>query len=381
MKTLVRVVCFALAASCAPAMAASLTTAPFGTTRDGKAVTITTMTARDGLTVRFISYGGRITQILAPDRQGHLADIVLGYPTLAQYEAALPTGGPFFGALIGRYANRIAKGRFTLDGHTYTLPINNSPNSLHGGAHGFDKQVWAVQPLVVSGPSVSAVLRLTSPDGEAGYPGTLNVAVTYTLDDSGVFRIDYRATTNKDTVLNLTNHSYFNLAGVGAPDGVENEMLTIDADRYTPTDATGIPTGLLAPVAGTPFDFRTPHMIGSRIRDDDQQLLWAHGYDHNWVLNKSGDPTVPQLAATVYDPASGRTLECLTTQPGIQVYTGNALAGQFAGYGGLYRQTDAVTLETQHFPNSPNDPDFPTTELKPGQVFRGTTIFRFGVRR
>lgn len=381
MKTLVPTMCLALTAFCAPAMAASLTTAPFGTTTDGKTVTITTMTARDGLTVRFISYGGRITQILAPDRHGHLADVVLGYPTLAQYEQVLPTGGPFFGALIGRYANRIAKGRFTLDGHSYTLPINNAPNSLHGGPQGFDKQIWSVQPQRISGPSVSAVLRLTSPDGEAGFPGTLSIAVTYTLDDLGAFRIDYRATTNKDTVLNLTNHSYFNLAGVGAPDGVANEMLTIDAYRYTPTDATGIPTGQLAPVAGTPFDFRSPHMIGARIRDNDQQLLWAHGYDENWVLNKSGDPSVPQRAATIYDPTSGRTLECLTTQPGIQVYTGNALAGQFAGYGGLYRQTDAVTLETQHFPDSPNEPGFPTTELKPGQTFQSTTIFRFGVRR
>lgn len=289
MKSVVAATCVALSALSAPAVAATLVTAPFGTTKDGKRVSITTMTARDGLVVRFISYGGRITQILAPDRHGHSADIVLGYPTLAQYEQALPTGGPFFGALIGRYANRIAKGRFTLDGHPYTLPINNAPNTLHGGPNGFDKQVWQVAPQKTSGPSVSAVLRLTSPDGEAGFPGEVKLAVTYTLEDNGTFRIDYRATTNKDTVLNLTNHSYFNMAGVGAPDGVANEMLTIDADHYTPTDATGIPTGQIAPVAGTPFDFRTPHRIGARIRDDNQQLLWAHGYDENWVLNKRGD--------------------------------------------------------------------------------------------
>lgn len=381
MKTRIAALGLALGFCCAPTMAATLSTAPFGTTKDGKVVTITTMTARSGLSVRFINYGGRITQILAPDRHGHVADVVLGYPTLAQYEAALPNGGPFFGALIGRYANRIANARFSLDGHSYSLPVNNAPNSLHGGPQGFDKQIWSLQPVRTSGSSVSAALHLTSPDGDAGFPGTLDVTVTYTLDDSGAFRIDYRATTDKDTVLNLTNHSYFNLAGVGAPDGVANEMLTIDADRYTPTDAGAIPTGQLVPVAGTPFDFRTPHQIGARIRDNDQQLVWAHGYDENWVLNKSGDASVPQRAAMIYDPATGRTLECLTTQPGIQVYTGNNLAGQFSGYGGLYRQTDAVTLETQHFPDSPNQPSFPTTELKSGEVFQSTTIFRFGVRR
>ena len=364
-----------------PAAAASLTTAPFGATTDGTPISLTTMTNAHGVTVKFMSYGGIITDIVTPDRAGRLADIVLGFPTLQGYETDSAAGGLYFGALVGRYANRIAKGHFTLDGKEYTLAINNTPNALHGGLQGFDKRVWAVQPLTSSGTSVSAVLRLTSPDGDQGYPGEMKVAVTYTLSDDNSFSIHYQATTNKDTVLNLTNHSYFNLAGAGSPDGVFNQVLMVNADQYTPTDKTSIPLGQNAPVQGTPFDFRTPTAIGARIRDPDQQLIQAQGYDHNWVLNKTGDPTVPQLAATAYDPASGRTLECLTTQPGVQIYTANFLKGVYAGNGGVYRQTDAFTLETQHFPDSPNQPGFPTTELKPGQTFDSVTVFRFGVRK
>jgi aldose 1-epimerase len=370
-----------LAAVATPAAAATLANAPFGTTVDGKAVSLTTMTSSHGLVVKFMSYGGIITQIFAPDRHGKTTDVVLGFATLHDYETKSAEGGLYFGALIGRYANRIAKGHFTLDGQDYTLAVNNSPNALHGGLKGFDKQVWDVAPGTASGHAVSATLHLTSPDGDQGYPGTLQVTVTYTLSDDNSFTIRYQATTDKDTVLNLTNHSYFNLAGVGSRNGVYDQVLQVDADQYTPTDSTSIPLGQNANVARTPFDFRKPTPIGAHIRDDDQQLVWAQGYDHNWVLNKTGDVSRPQLAATAYDPVSGRTLDCLTTEPGVQIYTSNFLKGAYAGNGGIYRQTDAFTLETQHFPDSPNHPNFPTTELKPGQTFDSTTIFRFGTRR
>ncbi len=362
------------------AAAATLSSAPFGT-HDGQPVTLYTMQSGHGVTVKFMSYGGIITAIEAPDRHGRQADIVLGFPTLEGYETISARDGLYFGALIGRYANRIAKGHFTLDGRDISVPVNNGPNSLHGGIVGFDKKVWTVTPGPVSGSEVGATLALTSPDGDQGYPGTLKVTVTYTLSASNALTIRYRATTDKDTVLNLTNHSYFNLAGVGSPDGVFNQVLTVDADRYVPTDSTAIPLGPQAAVAGTPFDFRNPTPIGARIRAPDQQLLWAHGYDHNWVLNKTGDPSRPQFAARLVDPGTGRVLECDTTQPGVQVYTGNFLDGSDAGTGGIYRQTDGVTFETQHFPDSPNHPDFPTTELKPGQVFDQTTIFRFSTTR
>jgi aldose 1-epimerase len=382
MDALLAVVPLSIALAASPALAATLTTAAFGTTTDGKPVSLTTMTSARGVTVKFMSYGGVLTEILAPDRNGHAADVILGFPTLQDYQtqAVKLGGGPFFGALIGRYANRIARGRFTLDGQDYTLATNNGPNALHGGRQGFDKKVWDVQPGLTSGDHVSATLRISSPDGEEGYPGTMQVTVTYTLSDDNALTIHYQATTDKDTVINLTNHAYFNLAGVGAPGGVFNQVLMINADGYTPTDATAIPLGQIAPVANTPFDFRQPTPIGAHIRDDNEQLLFAHGYDHNWVLNKQGDASQPQLAARVTDPGSGRTLECLTTEPGVQVYTTNFLVGAFAGNGGIYRQTDAFTLETQHFPDSPNHPNFPTTELKPGQTFESTTIFRFGVQ-
>lgn len=363
-----------------PVAAATLTTAPFGTTLDGKPVSLTTMTSRRGVVVKFMSYGGIITEILTPDRHGHAADIVLGFPNLRDYETKSAEGGLYFGALVGRYANRIDKGRFSLDGHAYKLAINNPPNALHGGMKGFDKQVWDVQPASISGTVVSATLRHTSNDGDQGYPGTLKLVVTYTLTDDDAFSIRYQATTDRDTVLNLTNHSYFNLAGAGSSNGVFQQRLMVAAARYTPVDRNSIPLGPNAPVDGTPFDFRRPMAIGARIRSNDPQLIRAQGYDHNWVLDKR-DGTGPQLAARLYDPASGRTLDCLTTQPGIQIYTANGLKGSYAGNGGIYRQTDGVTLETQHFPDSPNRPEFPSTELKPGQDFDQTTIFRFGLRR
>ena len=370
-----------LALAATPAVAATLSTAPFGTTADGKAVSLVTMTSAHGVTVKFMSYGGTITEIVTPDRQGHPANIELGFSSLRDYETKGAEGGFYFGALIGRYANRIAKGHFSLYGQDYTLATNNGPNALHGGLKGFDKQVWDVQPGAKSGRAVSATLHLVSPDGDQGYPGKLDVSVTYTLSDDNAFTIQYKATTDKDTVLNLTNHAYFNLAGAGSANGVFQQTLMVDADQYTPTDKTSIPLGQNVSVQGTPFDFRKPTAIGARLRSDDEQLILAQGYDHNWVLLKHGDAATPQLAVRAYDPASGRTLDCLTTEPGVQIYTANFLKGAYAANGGVYRQTDAFTLETQHFPDSPNQPNFPTTELKPGQTFNSTTVFRFGVRK
>lgn len=368
----------ALLLAIANANAATLTTEPYGATKDGQPVSLTTMTAASGVTIKFMSYGGIITQMLTPDRDGRTADIVLGFPTLEGYETDSAAGGLYFGALVGRYANRIAKGHFTLDGQPYTLAINNPPNALHGGLQGFDKRVWTVEPGATSGPIVSATLRLTSPDGDQGYPGEMKVAVTYSLSDDGALTLRYQATTNKDTVLNLTNHSYFNLNGAGSHDGVFDQVLTVNADRYTPTDATSIPLGHNDPVAGTPFDFRQPTPIGAHIRDNDVQLIQAQGYDHNWVINP-GSGIAPTFAARLFDPSNGRRLDVLTTQPGVQIYTGNFLKGIYAGTGGVYRQTDGITFETQHFPDSPNQPAFPTTELKPGETFDQTTIFKFGV--
>jgi len=355
------------------AHAASIQSTPFGTTQDGKPVELYTMTNDHGLVVKFISYGGVITEIDAPDRNGRMADVVLGLSSLHEYET-IPN---FFGALVGRYANRIGGARFTLDGHEYHLPANNNGNTLHGGTVGFNKAVWTVTTHR-SGNTVSATLTHVSPDGDQGFPGTLHVTVTYTLNDRGELRIDYQATTDKDTVVNFTNHSFFNLAGNGSG-SVENQILQIDADRYTPTDTTQIPTGELATVAGTPFDFRQPTAIGARLRSGVQQMVYAHGYDHNFVLNGSRRTTTPLPAAHAYDPQSGRTLDVLTTEPGLQVYTSNNFNGTMVGSAGtVYRQTEAFTMETQHFPDSPNKQQFPSTELKPGDTFRSTTIFRFG---
>ena len=347
-----------VALSIAGAQAATLSTAPFGTTIDGHPVSLTTMRAANGVTVQFMSYGGIVTSILAPDRDGQVADVVLGFPTLDDYETKSAVGGLYFGAIVGRYANRIARGHFSLDGQDFTLAINNPPNALHGGLKGFDKQVWDVAPGASSGPVVDATLTLTSPDGDQGYPGEMKISVLYSLTDDGAFTIRYRATTNKDTVINLTNHSYFNLRGVGSHDGVYDQVLTINADQYTPTDATSIPLGHNDPVAGTPFDFRQPTPVGKHIRDVDTQLIQAQGYDHNWVVVGGGGALTQ--AATLFDPSTGRTLTCLTTQPGVQIYTANFIKGIYAGVGGIYRQTDGITFETQHFPDSPNQPSFPT---------------------
>ncbi|GLY69451.1 aldose epimerase family protein [Amycolatopsis taiwanensis] len=343
---------------------------------DGKAVYRYTLSNAAGMRVRILSYGGIIQTLDVPDRHGRSANVVLGFPTLADYVAKnspAQGGGVYFGALIGRYANRIAKGTFTLDGVTYHVPVNNNGNSLHGGTSGFNQKVWDAQET--SGPdSAGLLLRLVSPDGDQGYPGTLTTTVKYTLDNQNRLTIGYQATTDKPTVLNLTNHTYWNLAGE-ASGNVYDQQLMINADRYTPTDSTQIPTGALAPVQGTPFDLRTPTPIGAHIADNNPQLLIGQGYDHNWVLNRT-DGTSLSLAVRAVDPASGRVLTVLTTQPGVQFYSGNFLTGTLVGTGGkTYRQSYGFALETQHFPDSPNHPGFPSTVLRPGQTYDQTTVF------
>ena len=341
----------------------------FGTLSDGTKVWRYTLTS-GVLRVRIITYGGIVQRLDAPDRHGHQTNVVLGFPDLAGY-VDKNNPGPYFGALIGRYGNRIAKGTFTLDGKTYHLPINNDPNSLHGGTKGFDTKVWTATPGR-TGSGVSLRLDYTSPDGEMGYPGTLKTSATYTLSGSSL-RIDYRATTDRPTVVNLTNHSYWNLAGEGSGDIYRNR-LQLNASHYTPVDSTLIPTGQIAPVAGTPMDFRQPTPVGARIRDNFQQLAYGQGYDHNWVLDGSGF----RLAARVSEPDSGRVLSISTDQPGIQFYSGNFLDGTLYGTGGhQYRQGDGLALETQHFPDSPNQSTFPSTVLRPGQTYQTATVFTF----
>jgi aldose 1-epimerase len=342
----------------------------FGTTAAGEHVDRYTLT-NGSVRVRILTLGGILQSIETPDRHGRLADVTLGFSTLAPYE----TNSPYFGAIIGRYGNRIALGTFTLDGVTYHLPINNTPNSLHGGDIGFNKHVWAATP-VRGRDSVGLRLAFTSPDGDQGYPGALSTQVTYTLTASGGIRMDYRATTTKATVVNLTNHAYWNLAGEGTS-AIYDHRLTLNASRYTPVDPTLIPTGSLDPVAGTPMDLTRPIAIGAHVRDSFPQLLLGRGYDHNFVLDRRG--TGLSVAARVLEPTSGRTLTVLTTEPGIQLYTGNFLDGTLIGTSGrTYRQGDGFALETQHFPDSPNKPAFPSTVLRPGQVYQTTTVYQFG---
>ncbi|KAF3465208.1 aldose epimerase family protein [Streptomyces sp. Tu 3180] len=325
-----------------------------------------------GTRMKVLSYGGIVQSLEVPDRRGRYANVSLGFDTLEEYVAS----SPYFGALIGRYGNRIDKGRFTLDGRTHQLSVNDGENSLHGGAQGFDKRVWDVEPFT-RGSDVGLYLHHTSVDGEMGYPGTLRVKVTYTLTRDGDWRIDYEATTDKATVVNLTSHVYWNLAGEGSG-SVHDHELSIAASRYTPVDSGLIPTGELAKVAGTPFDFRRAKPIGRDIRTAHQQVLYGQGFDHNWVLDK-GVTARPEHAATLRDPSSGRTLRIATNEPGLQFYSGNFLEGTLVGTGGrVYRQGDGLCLETQHFPDSPNQPSFPSTVLRPGQTYRTTTIHSFG---
>jgi len=369
---------FAIAAALASAMMSRTANAdttldhvPYGTTQDGQAVDIYTMTNEHGPRVRFLSYGGVITEINTPNRAGRLDNIVLGLGTLREYET-LPG---HFGAITGRYANRIGGAQFTLNGQTYHLIANNGPNTLHGGPNALDHRVWTVSPLTTPN-GVAATLSYASPDGDQNFPGTLTTQVTYTLTNDDVLQIVYVASTDKDTVINFTNHSYFNLAGNGSG-SITDQLLVVNADRYTPTGPDQIPTGEIAPVEGTPLDFRQMIPIGARLHSAFQQIVYARGYDHNFVLNK---PTggVMTFAARAYDPRSGRLIDCFTSEPGVQVYTSNGMNGSIVGSSGTtYRQTEGFTLETQHFPDSPNKPNFPSTELKPGQEFRSTTIFRF----
>jgi aldose 1-epimerase len=338
----------------------------------GTPVEMVTLKNKNGLELRAIAYGGTITSLKVPDRAGTLADIVLGFDDPAQYWADPPP--PFFGAIIGRYGNRIAKGRFLLDGRTFTLATNNGPNHLHGGNKGFDKQLWTLTTKDAP-QGASAIFTRASPDGEEGYPGNLQVRVTYTLSDRNELIVDYHATTDKATPVNLTQHSYFNMAGEGSGD-ILGQQLTINADRYTPVDDTLIPTGQLAPVAGTPFDFRQPTAIGARINQGNPQLKNGKGYDHNWVLNRKG--TGLAFAARLTDPKSGRSMEIATTEPGLQFYSGNFLDGTIKGKGGhVYGYRTGLCLETQHFPDSPNRKNFPSTILQPGTTYESRTVFTF----
>jgi aldose 1-epimerase len=353
----------------------SLEMRPFGTTPDGVAVDEYILTNDSGMEVRIITYGGVITSIRVPDRNGAMANVVLGFNTLEDYM----TKSPYFGNITGRYANRIANAKFTLEGTEYTLAANNGPNSLHGGEEGFDKKVWTATEIV-SDTEVGVALNYLSPDGEEGYPGNLDTTVTYTLNNQNELVMNYKATTDKATVVNLTNHSYFNLSGNGSGTILDHHLM-LNADNYTPVDDTLIPTGEIAPVEGTPFDFREAARIGDRTRSNHIQMVYGRGYDHNWVLNRT-DPTDTSmmLAAMLHDPSSGRVLEVMTTEPAIQFYAGNFLDSTLVGSGGgLYRQSDGLCLETQHYPDSPNQPDFPSTVLNPGETYDTTTIFRFSV--
>ncbi|HXY49473.1 MAG TPA: aldose epimerase family protein [Terriglobales bacterium] len=353
---------------CAPALQAAtqVTKAFFGKTPDGTAVDIYTLT-EGKFEARIMTYGGIVVSLRVPDREGTSDDVVLGYDSLDGYIA---NNSPYFGALIGRYGNRIAHGMFALAGKTYTLPKNDGDNTLHGGRRGFDKVVWSGQPI-----QDGVELTYVSPDGDQGFPGRLTAVVRYTLS-RGALRIEYSATTDKNTVLNLTNHSYFNLAGQGNGD-ILGHQLQIFGSRFTPVDSTLIPSGDLRPVEKTPFDFRTSHAIGERINADDEQIRYGRGYDHNWVLDHA-EGKLGQ-AAEVYEPSTKRALKVLTDQPGIQFYAGNFLDGTITGKGGkVYGKRYAFCLETQHFPDSPNHPNFPSTELKPGEKYHSVTVFEFG---
>ena len=345
----------------------SVSKGSFGQTKDGQAVDFYVLKNANGAMAKIINYGAIVTELCMPDRDGKMADVVCGFETLAEYEA----GSPYFGAIVGRYGNRIAKGKFTLEGKEYTLATNNGENHLHGGDVGFDKKVWAAESVETDN-GVGVKLQYTSPDGEEGYPGTLASTVTYMLTNDNELKISYEATTDKATVINLTHHGYFNLGGHDSGDILDHVMM-IAADRYTPVDEGLIPTGELDPVAGTVMDFTKPTAIGARIKD-----VEGGGYDHNYVLiNQDGSMA---LAARVSDPMSGRVMEVLTTEPGVQFYTGNFLDGSKKGKGAVYNKHAAFCLETQHYPDSPNKPEFPSVVLKPGETYRHETIYKFSAK-
>jgi aldose 1-epimerase len=348
----------------------------YGVTPDGQGVQQFTLSNAHGVTVKLVNFGARIVSIETPDKAGKSAEICLGFDKPEPY---FDGKDPYFGSTVGRYANRIAKGKFTLDGREYTLATNNGPNSLHGGRRGFDKVVWTATAMPTGAPGAegpAVKFQYVSPDGEEGYPGKLTATVVFSLNDKNELKIEYTATTDKPTVVNLTNHAYFNLAGAGSGD-ILGHVLTLHADKFTPVDDTLIPTGEIKPVAGTALDFTAPHKIGERIAAVPGAA--PGGYDHNFVLNGASGAE-PRLAARVEEPTTGRTMDVLTTEPGVQFYTGNFLVGSLTGVGGAYKKHYGFCLETQHFPDSPNKPNFPSTVLRPGETFRSTTIYKFGVK-
>ncbi|MBD3225171.1 MAG: galactose-1-epimerase [Caldithrix sp.] len=351
----------------------SVTSEPFGPDVDGQPIHLYTLSNVEGMMVTITNYGAIVQSIKVPDRDGNIEDVVLGFDSLQSYIE----DDSYFGGLVGRYGNRIAKGKFTLDGNTYTLATNNGPNHLHGGDQGFNKVVWKGQQLQ-SEKEVGVKLTYVSPDGEEGYPGTLTTTVIYSLNNDNAFKIEYRAKTDQPTVVNLTHHGYFNLSGNNRHNILDHKLM-INADRFTPVDETLIPTGERRSVEGTPMDFRQPTAIGSRIDTDYEQLEYGKGYDHNWVLNDV-DGTL-KLQTTLYDPQSGRFMEISTVEPGMQFYSGNFLDGSIIGKNGqAYELHDGLCLEPQHFPDAPNQPDFPSTELRPGETYQSTSVYRFSVK-
>ena len=368
-------VALALALSLSAATSAQAATAKrldAGLLKSGARAGVIVLRNTRGVTAKVLTYGATLQSLIAPDRKGRMADIVLGHDTVQEYEAKQD----FFGVTVGRYANRIAKGRFALDGQTFQLPLNNGVNTLHGGGNGFDRQNWKIES-VTSAPVASVVLSLVSPDGDYGYPGEVKTTVTYSLDELGRLTIAFTATTTKPTIINMTNHALFNVAGHCAAQGVMRQLLTMPASRYNPVDATLIPTGELRAVKDTVFDFTRGRVLGAGLRDgNDEQIRIGRGYDHNWVLDK-GQTVKPELAARVVDPASGRVLEMHSTEPGLQMYTGNFLDGANIGKGGcVYRMGDGFVLEPQKFPDTPNRPEFGSARLDPGQTYRHTMILR-----
>ena len=358
-------------ASTKPVYTTSISHRPFGKTPDGTPVDLYTFRNANGVEVKICNYGGTVISFTAPDRNGNLADIVLGYDNLDDYIK----NSPYFGCLVGRYGNRIAKGKFKLGDKEYTLAVNNEANHLHGGIKGFDKVVWNAK-VVTSPEGPGLELTYTSKDGEEGYPGNLQVKALYRLTSENALALQYMAITDKDTVVNLTQHSYFNLAGKG---DILGHVVMMPADRYTPVDSTLIPTGEMASVAGTPFDFRQPTAIGARINQDNEQLKFGKGYDHNWVFSKPNGQLT--MLATVLEPNSGRVLEVFSTSPGLQFYSGNFLDGTIKGKGGqVYQFRNGFCMEPQHYPDSPNQPNFPSVVLKPGMLYKNTIIYRLSVQ-
>lgn len=368
----ITIACATMAVLATAAQARPVDAAQFGQSPEGKPITLYTLTNAKGMQAKVMTFGATLVSLTAPDKKGEMADVVLGFDSSDNYVK----GVPFYGATIGRYGNRIANGKFAIDGTSYQLTLNDGPNSLHGGK-GFDKRLWTVEKTS-EGASPSITLSYVSADGEEGYPGTLTVHVTYTLKSDNALDIQYEATTDKPTVVNLTNHSYFNLTG-NPENTILDHDLTIKADRYTPVNETLIPTGELAPVKGTPFDFRKATAIGARIGDDNEQLKRGRGYDHNWVLN-GYKPGHLRAVATLSDPTSGRVMTVYTTEPGVQFYSGNFMDGQPAGTGTVYKHRTGLCLETQHFPDSPNEASFPSTRLLPGQTYKTETIYKFSTK-